>query len=100
MSILFPKLNKPRQWDYRPIYYNPEKEARKEKLAKLQAERRQQEGGKSEPQSDYVPQLHRGSFREARDLNARVSDRARKGSKMAFWIALLVMLVLAFYVIL
>ena len=32
MSVLFPKVNKPREWDYRPIYYDPEKEARKEKV--------------------------------------------------------------------
>ena len=35
MSVLFPKVNKPREWDYRPIYYDEEKEARKEKLARL-----------------------------------------------------------------
>ena len=35
MSILFPKVNKPREWDYRPIYYDEEKEALKEKLARL-----------------------------------------------------------------
>lgn len=95
MSILFPKLNKPRQWDYRPIYYDPAKEERKEKLAKLQAQRKQQEQDKN---TDYVPNLHRGSFREARELNNRISDKARKGSRLAFWIALLIMLVLAFYV--
>jgi hypothetical protein len=35
MSILFPKVPKPREWDYRPIYYDKEKEARKDKLARL-----------------------------------------------------------------
>ena len=34
MSVLFPKVNKPREWDYRPIYYDKDKEARKEKLAR------------------------------------------------------------------
>ena len=29
MSVLFPKINKPREWDYRPIYFDEEKEARK-----------------------------------------------------------------------
>jgi hypothetical protein len=47
MSILFPKVPKPREWDYRPIYYDKEKEARKDKLARL----------------------HRGSFREAHEAN-------------------------------
>lgn len=31
MSVLFPKVNKPREWDYRPIYFDEEKEARKDK---------------------------------------------------------------------
>ena len=36
MSVLFPKINKPREWDYRPIYFDEEKEARKDKrLARL-----------------------------------------------------------------
>ena len=36
MSVLFPKVNKPREWDYRPIYFDEEKEARKDKrLARL-----------------------------------------------------------------
>ena len=34
MSVLFPKINKPREWDYRPIYFDEEKEARKEEHEK------------------------------------------------------------------
>ena len=43
MSVLFPKVNKPREWDYRPIYYDEAKEARKQKLARLRALREQRE---------------------------------------------------------
>jgi hypothetical protein len=75
MSILFPKVPKPRGWDYRPIYYDKEKEARKDKLARL----------------------HRGSFREAHESNThkRQNNNQRK-SKLAFWIALLLLLIFAF----
>ena len=75
MSILFPKVPKPRGWDYRPIYYDKEKEARKDKLARL----------------------HRGSFREAHESNThkRKNNNQRK-SKLAFWIALLLLLIFAF----
>jgi hypothetical protein len=75
MSILFPKVPKPRGWDYRPIYYDKDKEARKDKLARL----------------------HRGSFREAHEANThkRQNTNQRK-SKLAFWIALLVLLIFAF----
>lgn len=77
MSVLFPKVQKPREWDYRPIYYDKDKEARKDrKLARL----------------------HHGSFREEHEKN--MSElRRRKPSRLIFWIALLVMLLLALYLI-
>jgi hypothetical protein len=68
MSILFPKVRKPREWDYRPIYYDEEKEARKQKLARL----------------------HRGSFREEHEKNMS-AQRARNKSKLTFWLALLLL---------
>lgn len=77
MSILFPKVQKPREWDYRPIYYDEEKEARKQKLARL----------------------HRGSFREQHEKNM-LNDRRRHKSKLVFWIALLALLLFAFYYLL
>ncbi|MBR6508618.1 MAG: hypothetical protein IKT19_03735 [Paludibacteraceae bacterium] len=76
MSVLFPKVNKPREWDYRPIYYDPEKEARKEKLARL----------------------HRGSFREQHEKNMQ-TQKSKNNSRLIFWIALLV-LALALYLFL
>ena len=79
MSVLFPKVPKPREWDYRPIYYDKEKEARKDKLARL----------------------HRGSFREAHEANTnKKSDTAKRTSKLVFWIALLALLLFAFYYLL
>ena len=79
MSVLFPKVPKPRKWDYRPIYYDKEKEARKDKLARL----------------------HRGSFREAHEANThKKSDQTERTSKLVFWIALLVLLLFAFYYLL
>ena len=76
MSVLFPKVNKPREWDYRPIYYDPEKEARKEKLARL----------------------HRGFFREQHEKNMQ-TQKSKNNSRLIFWIALLV-LALALYLFL
>ncbi len=79
MSVLFPKVPKPRKWDYRPIYYDKEKEARKDKLARL----------------------HRGSFREAHEANTYYrKDQTKRKSKLAFWIALLALLLIAFYYLL
>ena len=76
MSVLFPKVNKPREWDYRPIYYDKEKEARKDKLARL----------------------HHGSFREEHEKNMS-AQRAKQKSKLSLWIVLL-LLVLVLYLFL
>lgn len=75
MSVLFPKVPKPREWDYRPIYHDKEKEARKSKR---------------------LARLHHGSFREEHEKNM-TELRRKKKSKLALWIALLGMLLFAFY---
>ena len=78
MSVLFPKVPKPREWDYRPIYYDKEKEARKDKLARL----------------------HRGSFREAHEANTHKRKDTQRKSKLVFWIALLLLLIFVFHYLL
>ena len=47
MSVLFPKVNKPPTWDYRPIYYDPKKDEMDRKLAALQAKRAAEEQAKA-----------------------------------------------------
>ncbi len=77
MSVLFPKVNKPREWDYRPIYYDEEKEARKEKLARLRS----------------------GSMRD--EYARRKQEReAKQKSRLGFWIALLLLAGLIYYFVL
>ena len=76
MSVLFPKTNKLPEWDYRPIYYDAEKEARKEKLARL----------------------HRGSFRE-QHKKSRSALRASQGMRLALLIGLLAALIYLFYIL-
>ncbi len=112
MSILFPKLNKPREWDYRPIYYDPDKEERKRKLealhqaqaaeqtAKLESDKEKQattsDSSNKEP---YVPTLHRGSFRGARNAQGGATpDRLRRTSRLTFWLALLALLIFFFVI--
>jgi hypothetical protein len=78
MSVLFPKVNKPREWDYRPIYYDKEKEARKDrKLARL----------------------HRGAFREEHERNM-TELRKKRPSRLLLLIALLAMLIFGIYFLL
>lgn len=77
MSVLFPKVNKPREWDHRPIYYDEEKEARKEKLARL----------------------HTHSMRDEYERHKRERE-AKNRSRLGFWIALLLLAFLVYYFIL
>ncbi|MBR5678706.1 MAG: hypothetical protein IKX20_11325 [Paludibacteraceae bacterium] len=78
MSVLFPKVPKPREWDYRPIYFDQDKEARKDKK---------------------LARLRRGAFREEHEKNM-TELRKKKQSKLVLWLVLLGLLVLAFYVFL
>ena len=78
MSVLFPKVPKPREWDYRPIYYDEEKEARKDRKR---------------------ARLHRGAFREEHEKNM-TELRKKKQSRLVFWLVLLGLLIVVFYVFL
>ncbi len=114
MSVLFPKVNKPPTWDYRPIYYDPKKDEMDRKLAALQAKRaaeqqsqdsNQEASGASGESSTgahkpFVPTLHRGSFREAHDagMSAYRAKEARK-TKLRIWIAILLLLLFGVYLL-
>ena len=78
MSVLFPKVNKPREWDYRPIYFDQEKEARKDKR---------------------LARLRRGAFREEHEKNM-TELRKKQKSRIWLWIILIGMLIFAFYFLL
>ena len=78
MSVLFPKVPKPREWDYRPIYFDKEKEARKDKK---------------------LARLRRGAFREEHEKNM-TELRKKQKSKLALWIVLLGLLIFGFYILL
>ncbi|MBO7457699.1 MAG: hypothetical protein J6T80_00395 [Paludibacteraceae bacterium] len=78
MSVLFPKVQKPREWDYRPIYFDKDKEARKDKK---------------------LARLRHGAFREEHEKNM-TELRKKKQSRLWLWIILLGMLVIAFYILL
>ena len=100
MSVLSPKVNKPREWDYRPIYYDEEKEARKQKLARLQALREQRENEAQGEEHEHVTTLHRGSFREAHEAQTKLRFETERKSKLGFWIVLLGLLIFVFYILL
>ena len=78
MSVLFPKVQKPREWDYRPIYFDKDKEARKDKK---------------------LARLRRGAFREEHEKNM-TELRKKKQSRLLLWVLLLGMLIFGIYILL
>lgn len=78
MSVLFPKINKPREWDYRPIYFDEEKEARKDKR---------------------LARFRRGAFREEHEKNMTIMKQKRQ-SKLLIWFVLIGLLVFGIYLFL
>ena len=83
----FFKLYKPRTYNYRPIYYDPKKEARKERGEKYSEKEQAADGFKTS--------IRRGSFREEHEQRSRVyRDNARQANiRLAVIIALLFLLV-------
>jgi len=102
MSILFPKINKPRQWDYRPIYYDEEKYERQKRIESMkqqaqrevEAEREEQKQASSDREQPYHTTLHRGSFREARDNNSTRVEESKKANRR-FVVILAILLAIA-----
>jgi len=94
MSVLFPKTNKPREWDYRPIYYDPEQVERRERLQQLQKERNEKN---EQITSGRGHGLRRGAFREAAERNRTPRMAAARRTKIRFWLLLLIVLLLLFF---
>ena len=77
MSVLFPKVNKPREWDYRPIYFDKDEEARKDKR---------------------LARLHQGSLREEHEQHM-AQIRKKQRNKMWFFIGLLIAFGVAYVIL-
>jgi len=72
MTPFFFKIYKPRTYNYRPRYYDPQKEAQKEREEKYA---KNESGENSETGGEYKPSLRRGSFREELE-----KERGMRGS--------------------
>ena len=115
MSVLFPKVNKPREWDFRPRYYDPEKEKQQKLRERMeQAKAKYAATGQqadnttdtsvaaaagSQRATTHATTLHRGSFRENREGAERVRRLTQRRSKMVFWLAVLMIALLAYWLL-
>lgn len=88
----FFNLYKPRKYNPRFIYYDPKKEAQKEREKRLAESKENGEG-------EFKTTIRRGTFRE---YATRSQDSRRRGaniSNMLFFIILFILLALAYYLL-
>lgn len=86
----FFKLYKPRQYGYRFIYYDPKKEAQKEREKRLSEDT-------VKVDSSFKTTIHRGSFREQAEKNKNVRAHQYKQSNIRVIIILFVLLALLYF---
>jgi hypothetical protein len=86
----FFKLYKPREYGYRYIYYDPKKEAKKEREKRLKDTAENGESG-------FKSTLHRGSFRQQAEKNKNVRAHQSRQSNIRLIIILFILLALLYY---
>lgn len=86
----FFKLYQPRKYGYRFIYYDPKKEAQKEREKRLSESAQNVKSG-------YKTTIHRGSFRELARKNKNIRMHQIRQSNIRLVIILFILLVLLYY---
>jgi len=90
----FFNLYKPREYKHRYIYYDPEKEALKERQREMAAKEDTAEN------KEYRPTIRRGTFREMADKNRNIVkvQEARKAN-IRLLVIILALLALMYYIL-
>ncbi|HEY5591617.1 MAG TPA: hypothetical protein VIK55_11440 [Paludibacter sp.] len=86
----FFNLYKPKKYGYRFIYYDPKKEAQKEREKRL-AE------GSEDNKAEFKSSIQRGSFRKQAEKNKNVRGYQARQSNIRLVIILFVLLALLYY---
>jgi hypothetical protein len=86
-------LYKPKEYKYRYIYYDPKKEASKEREKKL-------EESKTNADGTYKPTiLKRGAFREMANQNKSIRREQARSSNIRIFIILALLLAITYFLI-
>jgi hypothetical protein len=88
----FFKLYKPKTYQYRPIYYDPLKEAQQKREEQLKAK-------KENPDTRYKTSITRGTFREYADKNKTARRSLNRRSNIRVIAILGILLLIAYYLI-
>jgi hypothetical protein len=87
----FFKLHQPREFKHRFIYYDPKKEAQKE--------REKQMAQSEEGSAGFKPSLHRGSFREQAEKSTHSRRRQSRSSNIRVLIIIALLLALMYFLL-
>lgn len=94
MKLTFFKTPKPRQFDYRPRYYDPEKEAREQRRKQLLGDDAQA------PEGEYVPgQFIRNNMSARRGMTAQTRNRQKTVRPMRMIIMLVLLGIAVWWVL-
>ena len=86
-------LYKPKEYKYRYIYYDPKKEASKEREKKM-------EESKTKADGTYKPTiLKRGAFREMANQNKSIRREQARSSNIRIFIILALLLAITYFLI-
>ncbi len=97
MSVFnFFKLYKPREYGYRPIYYDPKKEAMKERMKQAEVEKNTVDAAAD---SDYKPSIKRGTFREMAQQNKRTRMNEMRKSNIRLVLILAFLLLIVYFLL-
>lgn len=93
----FFKLHKPLVYKYRPIYYDPRKEAQKERM------KRMEEGNLNNPEmkkESYQPSIiRRGTFKEMAERNRDSKHRQTRQSNIRLIVIICILLLIAYFLL-
>lgn len=94
--LSFYSTRKPRQFNHKPIYWNPKREALDERISKVKREM-----GMEEMAEDYKPHI-KGTFAEGtthlrRKIENGETPRSRSSKNVKLALALVLLLVLLWY---
>ncbi len=85
-------LYKPREYNYRYIYYDPKKDAAKEREKKANGE------NEIVPE-DYKPTLHRGIFREMAQKNNKLRTEQVRQSNLRLIMIIALLLAITYFLL-
>jgi hypothetical protein len=91
----FFKLHKPLVYKYKPVYYDPKKEAQKERMRKME-----QDEQTDVKQEGYQPKvLRRGAFREMAERNRNSKQVQSRQSNIRLIIIIMILLLIAYFLV-